>query len=64
LNLAKEKNLIDLPAADTATPNSERVYAISADQGSSKRLDLDERSRVPASKNFEFLLLVQQKSAR
>jgi hypothetical protein len=37
-----------------AIPNSERVYAISADQGSSKRLDLNETSRVPASKNFEF----------
>jgi len=37
-----------------AIPNSERVYAISADQGSPKRLDLNEISRVLASKNFEF----------
>ena len=41
-------------APGPAIPNSERVYAISADQGSPKRLDLNETSRVPASKNFEF----------
>jgi hypothetical protein len=33
--------------------NSERVGAISADQGSSNRLDLNESSKVSASKNFE-----------
>ena len=38
----------------SAIPNSEPVYAISADQDSSNRLDLNERSRVSASKNFEF----------
>jgi hypothetical protein len=41
-------------AITTAIPNSERVYAISADRVSSKRLDLNERSGVTASKNFEF----------
>jgi hypothetical protein len=38
----------------TVIPNSERVYAISADQASLRSLDLNEISRVPASKNFEF----------
>jgi hypothetical protein len=41
-------------ARRSAIPNSERVYAISADQGSSKRFDLNEISRVLASKKFEF----------
>ena len=43
-----------LPTLEAAIPNSERFCAISADSGTSKRLDLNEIPRVTASKNFEF----------
>jgi hypothetical protein len=40
----------------TAKINSERVYAVSAAQDPSTKLDLNEKSRVPATKNFEFAI--------
>jgi len=52
--------LKDKASNQSAIPNSERVYAISADQGSPKRLDLNEISRVLASKNFEFGIAANQ----
>jgi hypothetical protein len=38
----------------SAIPNSERIYVVSADQIPSVELDLNDKSRVSGSKNFEF----------
>jgi hypothetical protein len=42
----------------SAKINPERVYAVSAAQDPSTKLDLNEKSGVPATKNFEFGIAV------
>jgi hypothetical protein len=37
-----------------AIPNSERIYVVSADQAPLRELDLNDKSRVSVSENFEF----------
>jgi hypothetical protein len=41
-------------AKHAAIPNSERIYVVSADQVPSVELDLNDKSRVSGSENFEF----------
>jgi hypothetical protein len=38
----------------TAIPNSERIYVVSADQVPSLEVNLNDKSRVSGSENFEF----------
>jgi hypothetical protein len=42
------------PHTRPAIPNSERVYVVSGDQVPSVELDLNDKSRVSGSENFEF----------
>jgi hypothetical protein len=39
---------------DTVIPNSEWIYVVSANQVPSVELDLNDKSRVSGSENFEF----------
>lgn len=39
---------------ESANKNSERIYVVSATQYTSLKLDLNEKSRVSGTKNFEF----------
>jgi hypothetical protein len=41
-----------------AIPNSERIYVVSADQVPLVELDLNDKSRVSGSENFEFGIAV------
>jgi hypothetical protein len=47
-----------------AIPNSERVYVFSADQVPSVELDLNDKSKVSGSENFEFGIAGDRVSAR
>jgi hypothetical protein len=48
------KRWLTMNELSTAIPNSERIYFVSPDQVPSVELDLNHKSRVSGSKNFEF----------
>jgi hypothetical protein len=47
-----------LGVGSSAIPNSERIHAFSADRVSSIDLDLNEKSGVSGTENFEFGIAV------